>query len=88
LRAGHQPVTATSLLGPNTPVGAAEGCDLLILKTKVKESQPSAAPTQKRCDSGVTGFYSPTPGVCAVSQDCATQRQESTNGILRPAINL
>jgi hypothetical protein len=27
------------------PVGAAEGCDLLILKAKVKRSQPSAAPT-------------------------------------------
>jgi hypothetical protein len=29
-----------------TPVGAAEGCDLLILflKIKVKRSQPSAAP--------------------------------------------
>jgi hypothetical protein len=29
------------------PVGAAEGCDLLILdiKIKIKRSQPSAAPT-------------------------------------------
>jgi hypothetical protein len=29
------------------PVGAAEGCDLLmlILKNKIKRSQPSAAPT-------------------------------------------
>jgi hypothetical protein len=26
-------------------VGAAEGCDLLILKNKIKRSQPSAAPT-------------------------------------------
>ncbi|VVO91946.1 hypothetical protein PS898_02362 [Pseudomonas fluorescens] len=32
------------------PVGAAEGCDLLtlILKNKVKRSQPSAAPTEGR----------------------------------------
>ncbi|MGS0545121.1 hypothetical protein HXW87_13590 [Pseudomonas sp. Y5-11] len=31
----------------NHPVGAAEGCDLLILflKIKIKRSQPSAAPT-------------------------------------------
>jgi hypothetical protein len=28
-----------------TDVGAAEGCDLLILKIKGKRSQPSAAPT-------------------------------------------
>ncbi|WP_150615426.1 hypothetical protein [Pseudomonas fluorescens] len=30
-----------------TPVGAAEGCDLLILifKSKIKRSQPSATPT-------------------------------------------
>jgi len=27
------------------PVGAAEGCDLLILILKSKRSQPSAAPT-------------------------------------------
>jgi hypothetical protein len=25
-------------------VGAAEGCDLLILKSKIKRSQPAAAP--------------------------------------------
>jgi hypothetical protein len=32
----------------NLPVGAAEGCDFLIfvfLKTNIKRSQPSAAPT-------------------------------------------
>ncbi|EJN29676.1 hypothetical protein PMI37_03173 [Pseudomonas sp. GM80] len=29
-------------------VGAAEGCDLLILKNNVKRSQPSAAPTWVR----------------------------------------
>jgi hypothetical protein len=31
----------------HTPVGAAEGCDLLILifKNQIKRSQPSAAPT-------------------------------------------
>jgi hypothetical protein len=29
----------------NLRVGAAEGCDLLILKIKIKRSQPSAAPT-------------------------------------------
>jgi hypothetical protein len=28
------------------PVGAAEGCDLLILLLKIKRSQPSAAPTE------------------------------------------
>jgi hypothetical protein len=28
-----------------TGVGAAEGCDLLILKIKGKRSQPAAAPT-------------------------------------------
>jgi hypothetical protein len=27
------------------PVGAAEGCDLLILKNNIKRSQPTAAPT-------------------------------------------
>ncbi|WP_395601929.1 hypothetical protein AB4P97_00385 [Pseudomonas sp. A1230] len=33
-----------------TYVGAAEGCDLLIFlqKIKIKRSQPSAAPTQRR----------------------------------------
>jgi hypothetical protein len=30
-----------------TPVGAAEGCDLLIFKNKIKRSQPSAAPTEE-----------------------------------------
>jgi hypothetical protein len=32
---------------PKKPVGAAEGCDLLILifNSKIKRSQPSAAPT-------------------------------------------
>jgi hypothetical protein len=30
-----------------TPVGAAEGCDLLILPFKIKRSQPSAAPTER-----------------------------------------
>ncbi|MDI3396361.1 hypothetical protein QLG10_28415, partial [Pseudomonas sp. V98_8] len=29
------------------PVGAAEGCDLLILVFKIKRSQPSAAPTDQ-----------------------------------------
>jgi hypothetical protein len=29
-------------------VGAAEGCDLLILKINGKRSQPSAAPTEDR----------------------------------------
>jgi hypothetical protein len=28
-----------------TAVGTAEGCDLLILLSKIKRSQPSAAPT-------------------------------------------
>ncbi|WP_158275056.1 hypothetical protein [Pseudomonas sp. HMWF021] len=33
----------------STPVGAAAGCDLLMLffKSKIKRSQPSAAPTGK-----------------------------------------
>ncbi|WP_282351679.1 hypothetical protein [Pseudomonas sp. PS01303] len=31
---------------PSIPVGAAEGCDLLILLLKIKGSQPSAAPTE------------------------------------------
>jgi hypothetical protein len=30
----------------DTRVGAAEGCDLLILFLKIKRSQPSAAPTE------------------------------------------
>jgi hypothetical protein len=32
---------------PSSPVGAAEGCDLLTLsfKSKIKRSQPAAAPT-------------------------------------------
>jgi hypothetical protein len=32
------------------PVGAAEGCDLLILifKNQIKRSQPAAAPTRER----------------------------------------
>ncbi|MCU7218387.1 hypothetical protein, partial [Pseudomonas sp. VE 196-7] len=39
----HEPGTGTQY----PPVGAAEGCDLLILilKNKIKRSQPSAAPT-------------------------------------------
>jgi hypothetical protein len=34
----------------NLPIGAAEGCDLFdlrFLKTNIKRSQPSAAPTRK-----------------------------------------
>jgi hypothetical protein len=30
-------------------VGAAEGCDLLILIFQVKRSQPAAAPTGEQC---------------------------------------
>ncbi|MBK5352455.1 hypothetical protein JFU37_08035 [Pseudomonas sp. TH41] len=38
------------------PVGAAEGCDLLILllKTKIKRSQPAAAPTEVGAILGVS----------------------------------
>ncbi|MFJ5239591.1 hypothetical protein ACIP86_23155 [Pseudomonas neuropathica] len=41
-----------------SPVGAAEGCDLLILlfgsieKIKIKRSQPAAAPTGDRIATG------------------------------------
>jgi hypothetical protein len=36
-----------------TDVGAAEGCDLLILlEAKIKRSQPSAVPTQHRQNRG------------------------------------
>jgi hypothetical protein len=38
----------TKLLDALPPVGAAEGCDLLILIFKIKRSQPSAAPTLGR----------------------------------------
>ncbi|WP_282357746.1 hypothetical protein, partial [Pseudomonas sp. PS01303] len=34
-----------------SPVGAAEGCDLLTLFFKIKRSQPSAAPTADFGDS-------------------------------------
>jgi hypothetical protein len=39
-----------------SPVGAAEGCDLLILFFKIKRSQPSAAPTwATSCNGGYIG---------------------------------
>ncbi|WP_212760564.1 hypothetical protein, partial [Pseudomonas fluorescens] len=51
-QSGADPMTPTSPLDlENGPVGAAEGCDLLILlfdgpkRPKIKRSQPSAAPT-------------------------------------------
>jgi hypothetical protein len=37
---------ATLEITDQFPVGAAEGCDLLIFKDNIKRSQPSAAPTQ------------------------------------------
>ncbi|EJN22667.1 hypothetical protein PMI36_03025 [Pseudomonas sp. GM79] len=42
---------ARDISGGNKTVGAAEGCDLLILsfKNKVKRSQPAAAPTGIGC---------------------------------------
>jgi hypothetical protein len=56
LTPGAQPVLPVAgytaeIADDRTPVGAAEGCDLLIFcnvsptKTKIKRSQPSAAPT-------------------------------------------
>ncbi len=39
-------------------VGAAEGCDLLILKNKIKRSQPSAAPTDNFGNFGNFGNFS------------------------------
>ncbi|CAI8932692.1 hypothetical protein EMIT0P265_50207 [Pseudomonas zeae] len=39
-------------------------------------------------DNRVTQFYRLLQVFCAVSQDCATQRQESTNGGWRAALNL
>jgi hypothetical protein len=38
---------------PHFPVGAAEGCDLLILKNKIERSQPSAAPTGAEVDLSI-----------------------------------
>ena len=53
----RSPAGASSLateVGDNTgPVGAAEGCDLLIFKSK--RSQPSAAPTGDRIAAGIGG---------------------------------
>ena len=51
----RSPAGASSLatgIGHNTePVGAAEGCDLLIFKSK--RSQPAAAPTGDRIATGI-----------------------------------
>ncbi|CAI8727177.1 hypothetical protein EMIT0232MI5_110263 [Pseudomonas sp. IT-232MI5] len=57
-----------------SPVGAAEGCDLLILifKSKIKRSQPSAAPTR----GFASGWkYAGRPCTMAASE---TQPQELT----------
>ncbi|UVK87088.1 hypothetical protein LOY52_19780 [Pseudomonas sp. B21-051] len=48
-KSGNRFPLAAAFLPLASPVGAAEGCDLLILffkiKIKIKRSQPSAAPT-------------------------------------------
>ncbi|MNS29856.1 hypothetical protein D3C72_618740 [compost metagenome] len=66
LRLGPGVRQHTHLMPSPIPVGAAEGCDLLIFgrldpsKSKIKRSQPSAAPTgpfsRSRGDGGVIGW--------------------------------
>ncbi|CAI8870806.1 hypothetical protein EMIT0196MI5_20273 [Pseudomonas sp. IT-196MI5] len=87
-RSQTRPTHRRALANADNPVGAAEGCDLLILKVKVKRSQPSAAPTQSSYGTTVTGFYSLLQVGDAVSQDCATRQQESTNETGIAALNL
>ncbi|WP_232967019.1 hypothetical protein, partial [Pseudomonas koreensis] len=50
-------------------VGAAAGCDLLILilKNKIKRSQPSAAPTVRVSSSKFVFFYLKTTSICTES---------------------
>jgi hypothetical protein len=69
---------------PATPVGAAEGFDLLILKTKSKDRSLR----QLLQGRGDLMFHVLLQVVIEVSQDCATQRQESTNDKCARALNL
>jgi hypothetical protein len=66
LRLGPGVRQRTHLMPSPIPVGAAEGCDLLIFgrlgpsKSRIKRSQPSAAPTNRfsrsRGDGGIIGW--------------------------------
>jgi hypothetical protein len=71
-----------------TPVGAAEGCDLLILiflaspKNKIKRSQPSAAQTGVREASGDEAFVMKLTAMrlnVADYADCRTVSNSATN---------